>query len=423
MEYRNYHDIDEKVAISTLPNGLSIYVVEKRDFQRKFAFFASNYGGVDRRFKIGNKWVDTPAGVAHFLEHEMFDMDYGNALDKLSSNGASPNAYTSSDITAYHFECTDKFTENLEILLGFVSTPYFSDDSVEKEKAIITQEILMTEDDPDFSLYYGILKSLFAHNPIRDSVAGTVESISEITTDILHDCHRVFYNPSNMVLCVVGDVNIHEITEIAEKILPSKQEKISSRDYGKTEVLSPFKKDDSMEMDVSLPIFFTGCKLPPPTPGENILRTELICALAFEIMLGHSSPLFFKLYSEGLVNADFSAAYDNAADASFIIFGGEARDPKRVALEVMSEINRICDVGIDSELFSQIKKATIGSHIRALNSFNAIAASTAVGHFRGFDAFKLPAILDSVKITDVSDFISNYLAHDNYSSYTINPRS
>jgi len=207
MKLTDHMQINEQVYSGALPNGLSVFVIPKPGFHKKYAFFATDYGGVDRRFKLSDSWIDTPAGVAHFLEHKMFDTEDGNALELLSANGASPNAYTSTDITAYHFECIDKFYENLETLLSFVSVPYFTPDSVEKEKGIIAQEILMIEDDPDYCLYYGLLRSLFKSNPVRDSVAGTVESIVKITSDTLYDCHKTFYAPSNMALCVVGDVD------------------------------------------------------------------------------------------------------------------------------------------------------------------------------------------------------------------------
>ncbi|MBQ8975055.1 MAG: insulinase family protein, partial [Oscillospiraceae bacterium] len=202
MRLKSYENIGEQVYTDRLPNGLTVNVISKPGFSKAYAFFATHYGGADRRFKLGGKWIDTPEGVAHYLEHKMFDTKDGNALSMLSSNGASPNAFTSSDITAYHFQCTEKFYDNLRLLLSFVSIPYFTQESVDKERGIIGQEIHMTQDDPNSELYYNLMKCLYRENPIRYSVAGTVESIAEITPQVLYDCHKVFYNPSNMVLCV-----------------------------------------------------------------------------------------------------------------------------------------------------------------------------------------------------------------------------
>ncbi|NLH00497.1 MAG: insulinase family protein, partial [Clostridiales bacterium] len=196
--HKKYFDrIAETLISEILPNGLSVNIVAKPQFSKSFAMFATNYGGADRRFKLAGQWIDTPAGVAHYLEHKMFDMPYGNALNELSSRGASPNAFTSSAMTAYHFESTSEFEANLRTLLTFVSTPYFTEESVRKEQGIIGQEIRMVEDSPSYVIYNNLLRCLYSSNPVRDSVAGTVESIAEITHETLYHCHKVFYNPSN----------------------------------------------------------------------------------------------------------------------------------------------------------------------------------------------------------------------------------
>ena len=200
MQSKEFKNIGETVYGTTLPNGLRLRVIPKRGFSTCYAVFATNYGGAHRRFAIDGRIEDTPAGVAHFLEHKMFDLPNGdNALNLLSANGASPNAFTSSGVTCYYFQCTEGFEENLRMLLHFVSTPYFTSETVQKEQGIIAQEIRMGEDNPGIALYYNLLKMLYAHHPIRDRVAGTVESISEISDKTLYDCHRIFYAPSNML--------------------------------------------------------------------------------------------------------------------------------------------------------------------------------------------------------------------------------
>ena len=404
-----------------LPNGLSVFVVPKPGFHKKYAFFAANYGGVDRRFKLTDEWIDTPAGVAHFLEHKMFDTEDGNALELLSANGASPNAYTSTDMTAYHFECIDKFYENLETMLSFVSIPYFTPDSVEKEQGIIAQEILMVEDDPDYCLYYGLIKSLFKSNPVRDSVAGTLESIVKITSDTLYDCHNTFYAPSNMALCIVGHVDPLTVFELAEKILTANKSQLPLRDYGTYETLSPEAFSVSKSMEVSLPIFLAGCKVSPATHGKDILWLEIVSAIALEMLCGHSSPLYLKLYAEGQINADFSASFDSAAGVAYTMFGGEARDPQRVYQEVKEEVQRIAKEGPDPALFKRIKKAAIGGHIRAMNSFGVLAASLVEGHFRGFDPFKAPELLSRMTVDDISVFLRENIIPENMAISTINP--
>ena len=192
MVSKQYPRIGEELYHAELENGLHIYVDPKPDFQKSYAFFATNYGGMDMRFKLAGDWQDTPAGVAHFLEHKMFDTQDGNALQDLAQNGASPNAFTSSAITGYYFESTEKFYDNLKILLSFVSIPWFTPESVDKEQGIIGQEIGMIEDNPEWQVYKRLMQALYHTSPARISVAGSVESISHITAQTLYVCHRAF---------------------------------------------------------------------------------------------------------------------------------------------------------------------------------------------------------------------------------------
>jgi len=421
MTHKQYTNLGEQVYSEKLSNGLSVFVVPKPGFHKKFAFFATNYGGVDRRFKIADKWTDTPAGVAHFLEHKLFETKDGNALELLSQNGASPNAYTSNDLTAYYFECGDKFRENLEILLSFVSIPYFTPESVEKEQGIITQEIRMGEDDPDFNLYYGLLKSLYKHKPLRDSVAGTVESIGHITADTLYDCHRIFYNPSNMALCVVGDVDPTEIFDTAQKILPSTPGEIPLRDYGAAESMLPNVAKTEKAMDVSLPVFNAGLKINTVNCGKEKLKLEIISYMALDLLFGHSSSLYLRLYADGQINSDFGFSVDSAAKTAYIVFGGEARDPQFVFNEVQKEVLKIKKVGADTELLERIKKASMGSTIRAYNSFSAIASSIIEGHFQNFDSFDAINILKAVTTDDITKFISDNIISEHMAISIINP--
>ena len=423
MKLQEYPAIGEQVWSGKLPNGLTVFVVPKRGFHKSFAVFATDYGGVDRRFKLSGNWQDTPEGVAHFLEHKMFDTEDGNALSRLSANGASPNAYTSTDITAYHFECIEMFPENLKILLSFVSVPWFTPESVEKEQGIIGQEICMYEDDPEHNLYYGLMKSLYSHNPLRDSVAGSVESIAEITAATLYDCHRIFYNPSNMALCVAGDVDPAAVFEIARETLPNEAGEIPQRDYGPEESMLPASASFAKAMEVSLPMFLAGCKVEPPARGRDSLRLDLVSALALELLMGHSSPLYFRLYGQGLVNDDFSALLETTAGAAHVVFGGETRDPERVFCEVKDELARLSDAGADPELFGRLKKVMVGSQIRSLNSFDAICGSVVTGHFRGYDAFEAPEIVASISEGEVMAFLRESVVPGNMAISVITPNA
>ena len=234
--------IGETSYTGALANGLRVTVIPRPGFLKKYACFAANYGGVMRDFSVAGQSVETPEGVAHFLEHKMFDMPWGNALAVLSSRGANPNAYTSDFITAYHFECTENFYQNLDTLLEFVSTPYFTAESVKKEQGIIGEEIGMTENDPSHAVYYGLMRCLYERCRVRDSIVGTVESIAEITPEILETCHRAFYAPSNMQLCVIGDVEPERVTEAAERILSGELSPAPEPDFGAPEGLEPFER-------------------------------------------------------------------------------------------------------------------------------------------------------------------------------------
>ena len=423
MERKDYRLIGETVYSGTLPNGLTVFVAPKRGFSKYYAYLATNYGSIDRRFRHSGTWYDTPRGVAHFLEHKMFETPDGDAMMKLSSNGAMPNAFTSSDLTAYHFDCTEKFFENLETMLSFVSTPYFTQEGVEKEREIITQEILMCEDDPDHCLYYGLLESLYHHHPLRDPVTGLAGSVADITAEILGDCHRAFYTPSNMALCVAGDVDPQDVAALAQDILPGCPGSLPERDYGPDEELRPVSDRFSREMDVNLPVFLAGCKLPPVADGLENLRFELTGALALEILAGHSSPLYFRLYDEGLVSSDFSASIDAVPGAAYLMFGGETREPGRVFEEVMEESFRVANSGPGFKLFNRVKKAALGSYIRMLDSFDAICSSIAGGYFRGYEAFETLDLLSNLTQADISAFLRDSVSAGNMAISLILPKS
>ena len=256
-----YENIGETLYTDTLENGLTLCVLSRPGFVKSHAVFAARYGGADRRFTLDGVPKDTPAGIAHFLEHKMFDMPEGeNALSILSENGADPNAFTSTDMTCYYFSCTSRFEENLRMLLKFVSSPYFTEESVEKERDIITQEILMGADSPSRKIYQNLLSLLYNRDVITGHVAGTVESIQKITADLLYDCHRVFYAASNMALCVEGDVDPEAVYRIAEEILPVEKQSIPCAIFGEHEGMLPLKTSVEQEMPIAMPEFLIGAK-------------------------------------------------------------------------------------------------------------------------------------------------------------------
>lgn len=421
MTATNYPKLGETLCHTRLENGVDIYVFPKTEYDKSYAFFATNYGGMDMKFEMDNVWQDTPAGVAHFLEHKMFDTKDGNALQDLAANGASPNAFTSSAITGYYFECTEKFEENLKILLSFVSIPWFTKESVDKEQGIIGQEIKMLEDDPSWQVFMNLMKALYKNHPIRVSVAGSQESISHITAETLYACHRAFYDPSNMVLCVAGNVDPERITALAKEILPQSGKQVGRRDYGQAEPEQVAQADVSMEMAVSTPIFQLGCKADAPGTGEPRLRQKLLGQLVSEALLGTSSPLYARLYAKGLLNSSFGYGYEDYPGCAFLAAGGESSNPETVRDAVLEEAQRIGKEGLAPDLWDRLKKAAYGSQVRSLNSFEHLCVEQAQSHFAQVDYLRFPEVFETIQKSDAEDCIRRWFTSDRVSLSIVRP--
>ena len=422
MEKKLYERIGEEVFHTTLPNGLPVYIVPKKDFLRKYALFATRYGGMDMRFEKDGQWLDTPAGIAHYLEHKMFDTEEGNALQELAKNGAEPNAFTSNAITCYYFDATEKFYESLEILLSFVSVPYFTDESVQKEQGIIAQEIGMIEDNPEWQVYKQLMQALYHTSPARTPVAGSVESISHITAQTLYDCHKAFYTPANMCLVVVGDVKPERIIAAANQILPAKSGPLIRRDYGAEEELTAAEHFVSAAMEVSMPTFLVGFKCPPQHGGEQQHRFTAIGELACDVLMGESSPLYARLYAEGLINGSFGAAFDLLPGASYVYAGGDSKDPQAVAEAILAEAQQLVSQGMDGDYYRRVVNANFGAALKALNSFESIAVSMAEGCFQGYDPYRFPEVYDSITVEDVLDFLRQNMTRDHMALSVITPK-
>ena len=422
MEKKLYERIGEEVFRATLPNGLPVYIVPKKGFSRKYALFATRYGGMDMRFEKDGQWLDTPAGIAHYLEHKMFDTEEGNALQELAKNGAEPNAFTSNAITCYYFDATEKFYESLEILLSFVSVPYFTDESVQKEQGIIAQEIGMIEDNPEWQVYKQLMQALYHTSPARTPVAGSVESISHITAQTLYDCHKAFYTPANMCLVVVGDVKPERIIASANQILPAKSGPLIRRDYGAEEELTAAEHFVSAAMEVSMPTFLLGFKCPPQHGGEQQHRFTAIGELACDVLMGESSPLYARLYAEGLINGSFGAAFDLLPGASYVYAGGDSKDPQAVAEAILAEAQRLVSQGVDGDYYRRVVNANFGAALKALNSFESIAVSMAEGCFQGYDPYRFPEVYDSITVEDVLDFLRQNMTRDHMTLSVITPK-
>ena len=422
MNKLTYPRIGETVLTHTLSNGLRICIVPKPGYQKKFAFFTTHYGGMDMKFRRGGTWYDTPAGIAHYLEHKMFDTADGNALIELSQNGAEPNAFTSNAITAYYFDCTEHFEENLKILLSFVTVPYFTDESVEKERGIIGQEIRMVEDTPDWQVYEKLLACLYRTSPARIPIAGTVESIAEITADTLYACHKAFYDPKNMMLCIVGNVDAEAVIALAEELTPESHGETIARDYGVNEDMMVAAKEHLSEMEVNMPQFLVGFKCPASEDGEALLRECLIGEMACDILLGDSSPLYHRLYDAGLINGSFGGGFDQLPGIAYLYAGGESTQPEAVSTAILEEAARLGREGVDETFYQQIRRASFGASLRELNSFESIAVSLADGYFRGFDALRFPEVYDTIERSDIERFLRENVVEARRAISVIEPK-
>ncbi len=422
MKLLEFPRIGERCYEQRLANGMTVRVVPKRGFARKYAFIAVDFGAIDTSFRQGGVSVRMPDGIAHYLEHKMFDLPEGNADGMFAALGASPNAFTSYAMTAYHFSCAEHFADNLRLLLRMVTTPYFTPESVEKERGIITQEIRMYEDSAEQRVAEDLFAALFREHPVRASIAGTAESIGDITAQSLYDCFRAFYQPSNMVLCVTGDVDAQEVMRIAQEMTPKTASELPERMYGTPETMLPVKTRTLRRMEISMPTFALGFKCEPAGKGAESMRREIIGDIAAEILVGESSPLYQRLYEEGLIDGGFSVGYESVKDACLISASGDSEDPEAVLRAILQEAERIADEGFEEELFRRLKKSALGRRTRDLDSFESICYRICAYRFDGVDYFTFPEAYASVTQEDVQEFLTNTIRPERAALSVVQPK-
>ena len=422
MNTTYYPRLDETVCRKVLPNGLTVLVLPKPGFTRKIAYFVTNYGSVHTAFTLDGKLRRTPAGVAHYLEHKMFDMPDRDVTAQFAALGAVPNAFTSYALTAYYFSCTENFSPALRLLLEFVSTPYFTEESVEKERGIIAQEILMYADSADSVVMEQMNEELYQHHPIRVPIAGTVESIQDITPELLYDCHRAFYHPANMVLCVAGDVDPEEVAAIAEEILPREKRSIARPDFGPQEPETAVTAVARRQMDVAMTTFQLAFKCPPPPGGRESARQELVAELAAEMLFGQSSQLYQWLYEDGLIDASFGGGEEFTAGTAMLTCGGDSRDPEEVRDCILNEARFLAENGLDPAAFERVKRSFLGIRFKDLTSFDSTCYRLAAYHLEGHDYFDFPSLFEEVTMEEVRQFIARNVKQEKCSLSIIDPR-
>ena len=390
-----------------LANGLKIYYIPRPGFSKTFAMLATNFGSVDASFTLDGVRYDMPAGVAHFLEHKMFEDADGNALQKFGATGASPNAFTSHTMTAYHFSCTDRLADNLEILLKFVFTPYFTPENVRKEQGIIAQEIGMMEDTPDWAAYVGLFAGLYHEHPVRESIAGSVDSIARITPDVLLACHRAFYTPSNMCLVVCGTADFDALVQQAEALTPRTPAPTVVRHYGARRPEAA-RAVTERRMAVSQPTCLVGFKDAALAPGESRLRRQLLGDLAARILCGSTAPLFAALYADRLISRRFACSYAILPEAAAVSFGGESRDPAAVRDRLAAACRDYAARGVPEDLFARLKKACYGLNVRLLDQPDELCQAQAALSPAGECCLDFGAALEDITGADVQAMFARW---------------
>lgn len=406
MKLLQYPQLGEKVYWEKLPNGLTIAVVPREGFTKKLAYFMTDFGSIHTNFELEGETYTVPAGIAHYLEHKLFDMPGGQDISaEFAQLGANVNAFTSYDVTAYHFSCTNNFEACLKLLLEFVSTPYFTEESVEKERGIIDQEIGMNADNPDSVIMERLMQQMYYRHKVGEPILGTSQSIREITPELLYLCHRAFYVPGNMLLCVVGDVEPEQVTKIAQECLPKECLSVAKkRNPLETELDCPVPFAEG-KMDVAMPTFQLGFKCADIGKGEESFRKELIGDMAAEQLFGESSALYQRLYEEGLIDTSFGGGFESLDGCAMLMCGGDSENPEAVRDALIAQAQHLAQEGIPEEDFRRMKRSIMGRRVRGLDSFDSTCFRICAGYFSQVDYLRYPEIYADLRREDVQAFL------------------
>lgn len=427
MSYRVKENkmLNEKHYSFKHKSGLEVYVFPK-EMTTSYAIFATRYGAVDNKFKLSKdtEYTCVPDGIAHFLEHKLFECENEvDAFELFAKTGASANAYTSNAMTGYLFSCTEKFYESLEILLDFVTHPYFSEKTVQKEQGIIAQEIRMYEDNPGARLHKELMKALYKKNKIRIDVAGTVESIAEINAEILYKCYNTFYNLNNMTLAVCGNVDVKQVEEVCDKMLktaPAFDVVRDSEDLDEPKEVN--QKRVYCNLDVSKPIFAIGIKDTdiPSDPNERMKKSYAMEILD-EILFSQSSTFYNELYEQNLIAQDLSSGTEVTKQFSFNVVSSESSDPELVYSKFVEYIENVKKNGIDKEEFELSKRTIYASNIKSFDSTEDIANNFIFNHFDDGDLLDAPEIIEAIDIEYVTKLLNDCFKEEYYAMSVVNP--
>ncbi|MBM4763901.1 pitrilysin family protein [Bacillus sp. B15-48] len=428
MEKIAYGQLQEELYYEKLENGLDVYILPKKGFNKTYATFTTKYGSIDNHFKPYGKteFVKVPDGIAHFLEHKLFEKEDGDVFQQFSRQGASANAFTSFTRTAYLFSSTSNVEKNLETLMDFVQEPYFTEKTVEKEKGIIGQEITMYDDNPDWRLYYGIIENMYESHPVKIDIAGTKETISHITKDMLYECYNTFYHPSNMLLFVVGSIDPKEIMKQI-KVNQAKKEYTVKPEIERRfdpEIEHVAKKKHVLKMNVQTPKCLVGIKaLPLEVTGTEKLKLELATNILLDILFGKSSAGYTELYNQGLIDDTFSYDYSQEQGFGFAIVGGDTVDADQLS-EKLKRILLDAKTGPDvtEENLNRATKKKIGTFLRAINSPEYIANQFTRYAFNEMDLFDVVPVLEKITVDDIKTAASRLVDEERFTVCQVVPK-
>ena len=407
--------VKEKLYIEKLENGLVVMIIPKQGIRKKYIIWGTNYGSIDSEFIVPgeNEPIKVPDGVAHFLEHKLFEQENGvNSLDALTTIGVNANAYTTNNHTAYLYECTDNFYPALDEFMDYVQHPYFTDENVEKEKGIIGQEIMMYDDYPDWKVYQNALNAMYHNHPIKLDEAGTIETISKIDKEILYKCYNTFYNPSNMVLVVCGDFVPEDLMkEIKKRLIQNKSNGEIKRIYPQ-EPENIVKDKIEQKMDVSMPLYTIGIKVKPPEEKERV-KTHITIEILCDLIIGISSNLYKHLYEENIIYSKPTYEFDFSKDYAHILLTGQSKRPEKLFEEWKKEVEKFKENGINEEDFERIKKKIYGGYIRDFNEVGDIARMFLSDYFKGINSFDYLEEIEGINVDYANQVLKDIFKLEN----------
>lgn len=417
--------IKEKILFKELESGLKVYFMPKPGFTKKYAVFSTKFGSIDNSFvPIGEREsITMPEGIAHFLEHKLFEEEEANIFNEFSRLGANVNAFTNFNQTSYLFYTTDHFYENLKLLVKFVQGPYLTDENVDKEKGIIAQEIKMYEDNPGWKVFFNCLKAMYKNHPVKIDIAGTVDSINTINKELLYKAYNTFYHPSNMVLFVVGDLSFDEVIEAVKS-----SEKKFDPVLDKIERILPQEPDEvnqkfiEEKMVVSTPLFYMGFKdVDLDNTSYQAIKKDLVTNMILDMLFTPSSEFYNDLYNQGLIDSSFGSYYTGKKSYGHTLVVGQSQNPEKVYERIVDLISKKGEEILDKDDFNRIKRKNLGAFLMGFNSIEFIANNFVDLYFDDFMLLDYLEVLESIEFKDIIKRFTEHFTNDNLVLSIIRP--